>query len=181
MGRYDSVPTIQLNDPLYNKEKKWVGKPRWSGNKTGVGTRFLTTWFTCEVFKSWVDDQDLLGRLRNDGVIAKNRTHVLYERARPVYYSDGRFYRTDSRKHSDCKGSIVEYVPLNALLYPVFPNYMKKYGLPDAQIVVRDGFPTRVVIDGDYFDVDRESWPAIEGFLGLDEMYKPERFRPKVA
>lgn len=182
MGRYDSVPTIQLNDPLYNKEKKWAGKPRWSGNKTGVGTRYLTTWYTCEVFKSWVEDDALMERLREDKVIAPNRTHVLYERARPVYYSDGRFYRTESRKNEDHVGSIVAYVPINAVLYTVFPDYMRKNGLPDAQIVVRDGYPVRVVIDGDYFDVDGDSWPAIEAFLGLDEMYKPERFRPnKVA
>lgn len=36
-------------------------------------------------------------------------------------------------------------------------------------------------IDDEDFVVSEESWPSMEAFLGLGEMYKPERYRPNRA
>ena len=161
----------------FNPEKR-CGMPRWSGGKKGVGTRYLTTWFTTGSSWKWADER-LLEKLHDSRVIRGNCKWVLVEFTRSVYYSDGRFYRCETRKSVERSGAYVEFVPIDGAIRTCKPRYQSKYGLPDAEIICIEGYPVSLRMGDEAFDVNVASWPAMESFLGLDEMYKPEGYRPK--
>lgn len=169
MGKYDNVPTIRLNDPKYNRKRS--GQPRWTGGKTGKGRRLLTCWYTYGTFKSWASER-LVARLRQDGEISRNRKRVLVERAYSVYYGDGMFYKASRMRNSERSGDYATFEPLTGTIWTCRPEYQRKYGLPDAEILLMDGLPVCVRIDGDAFNVTTDSWPVMASFLGLDEAYK---------
>ena len=161
----------------YNPEKR-AGQPK----NMRDGRRLLHVWYTYEFFKSYVSDETL-ERLKRDRVVGGTRKNqsVLVERPRYVYYSDGMFYRPASRKNAQRSGDCYELVPLSGTIWSCYPKYQARYGLPDAEIVCIDGYPVSVRVGQDAFDVTTGSWPVMESFLGLDESYKPERYRPNKA
>ena len=140
---------IRLNDELYNPEKR-SGQPRWTGGKAGKGERLLTTWYTCGIFRSYADEK-LLDRLKGDRVIAKNRKYVLVERARNVYYGGGRFYRSASRRNTERRGEYARFEPITGSVWTCRPKYQQKWGLPDAEILVSEGYPHTVRVGEDAF------------------------------
>lgn len=159
----------------YNPETR-CGQPR----KLPTG-RIFHTWYTTELFLSYATDE-IMERLVADKVVTRRRSNrtVLYERPRSVYYGDGLFWVPSSRKNAAKVGAAFDYEPVTGTIRTEgFKQYQKRYGLPDALIYVENGFPTDVVIGEDSFHVTPESWPTMESFLGLDESYKPERYRPR--
>ena len=148
------------------------------------GRRYLHCWFTYEHFKSYATDK-IMASLVEAKVITKRRKNesVLYERVRYVYYchEDGMFYRPNSQRNAERKGQAYGLVPYHGTIYTDYPVYQAKHGLPDAEIVCVEGVPVSVRIGTDAFEVTPESWPTMESFLGLDEMYKPEKYRPKAS
>ena len=158
----------------FNPEKR-AGQPRKVG-----GERYLTTWLTCGTAWRWADD-DLLRQMHEAGAIRGNTRWVLVEYQRNVYYRDGRFYQASTRKNAARQGDFAELVPCEGSIWTCRPKYQQRYGLPDAEIICIEGFPVSERVGEDAFEVTGDSWPVMEGFLGLDESYKPERYRPKVA
>ena len=144
------------------------------------GKRYVHVWFTYESFKSYATDK-IMDALMAAKVVTKRRSNetVLYERVRYIYYSDGRFYRPNSQRSSDRKGDAYGLVPYDGTIYTCYPEYQARFGLPDCEIVCVDGWPVSLKIDNEEFVVDKYSWPSMEAYLGLDEQYKPERYRPK--
>lgn len=172
MSRKDPI-RLYIGDE-FNPEKR-AGMPRKVG-----GERYLTTWFTCGRSWRWASD-DLLKRMKEARAIHGSTRWVLVEFYRDVYYKDGRFYRAHTTKSATRSGDFSRLVPVDGTIYTCKPKYQKKYGLPDAEIVCIDGYPVSVRIGQDAFDVG-DSWSVMEAFLGLDECYKPEKYRPgKVA
>ena len=146
------------------------------------GKRYLHVWYTYESFKSYATDR-IMDALRKAKVVTSRRQNksVLYERVRYVYYCDGVFYRCGSNKNAERKGSAYNLVPYDGTIYTAYPRYQARYGLPDAEIDCVEGRPVNIRIDDEDFVVSEESWPSMEAFLGLGEMYKPERYRPNRA
>ena len=155
----------------FNPEKR-AGQPRNVG-----GVRYLLTWFTSGSGWRWADD-DLLARMKVAKEIRGNTKWVLVEYHKNVYYRDGVFYVSATHKNAEKRGDFAELVPAEGSIWTCRPKYQQRYGLPDAEILCMGGVPTSIRIGGDAFMVTNDSWPAMEAFLGLDEMYKPERFRP---
>lgn len=147
--------------------------------KTSLG-RLVHVWYTNEVFLSYATDK-MMAALVAAKVVTRRRSNktVLYERNRYVYYGNGLFYVPVSRKNSSRKGAAYEFEVFTGTIRSCYPKYQQKYNLPDAIIHVVAGFPIAVVVDGDEFEVTRDSWPMMESFLGLDEQYKPEKYRPR--
>jgi len=156
----------------YNPEKR-AGQPRKVGND-----RYLTTWYTYDSGWRWASE-DLVDRMKKDGELHGNTRYVLVEFYRNVYYKDGRFYRTNTMKSPDRSGDFAAMVPLDGWIWTCHPKYQAKYGLVDAEILCEEGFPTVIHFGEDAFKVTSDSWPAMEMFLGLDECYKPEKYRPE--
>ena len=148
------------------------------------GKRYVHVWFTYEHFKSYATDK-IMESLVKAKVVTKRRSNesVLYERVRYIYYchEDGRFYRPNSQRNSERKGQAYGLVPYHGTIYTDYPKYQAKHNLPDAEIVCIDGYPVSLRMDNEAFNVDADSWPMMEAFLGLDEMYKPEKYRPKAS
>ena len=172
---------MSKKDPLrlrvgdkYNPEKR-AGQPRKVNNK-----RYLTTWFTYDSGWRWANE-DLVARMKKDGEIHANTRYVLVEFYRDVYYRNGRFYRTKTSKSTSRSGDFAAFVPMEGAIWTCRPKYQARYSLPDAEIICSDGFPVSVRIGQDAFYVTNDSWPVMEAFLGLDEMYKPAKYRPEVA
>ena len=168
---------VHRSDPLLGEGR--CGEPKWIGNR-----RFLHCWFTYETFLSYATDK-LMEKLVANKVVTKRRSNhtVLYERARYVYYEheSGMFYVPNSNKNEQRMGDAYLLVPFDGTIYSDFPMYQAKHGLVDAEIVCVAGYPVSLRIGHDAFSVSRESWPSMEGFLGLDEQWKPEKHRPNWA
>ena len=152
-----SKPTYYLNTER-NPEK------RCGGHYKGM----LHTWYTYQI------------ALRN----AKGPRGGAWvqEFARHVYYKDGRFYMLKTHKSIERTATRDTYAtmePISGPIWTVHPKYQARYNLPDAEIVLSDGVPVIVKVDGNEFEITPDEWPMVEGYLGLDEQYKPERFRPK--
>ena len=159
----------------FNPEGR-CGQPK----KLADGRRVFHTWYTNEVFLSYATDS-MMEKLVAAKIITRRRTNrtVLYERARYVYYGDGRFWVPVSRKNGNREGEAYELEPYTGTLTSLYPEYQRRYGLPDAIIHCDCGYPIAVVMDNDEFEVTRESWPVMESFLGLDEHYKPAKWWPE--
>lgn len=175
MSKRDPIRLYVGDD--FNPEKR-AGQPRWTGGRKGVGERFLTTWFTCGNGWRWADEGEL-DKLKGAKAIRGNVQWVLVEYYRAVYYKDGRFYAFRTSKNAAKKGDFGQFVPVDGSIWTCKPKYQAKYGLPDAEIICMEGYPTSVRIGEDAFSVTNDSWPMVESFLGLDEMYKPEAYRPR--
>lgn len=159
----------------YNPETR-CGQPR--NLPTG---RIFHTWYTTELFLSYATDE-IMERLVADKVVTRRRSNktVLYERPRSVYYGDGLFWVPASRKNSAKTGPAFDYELVTGTIRTEgFKQYQKRYGLPDAIIHCMYGRPVAIVMDGEEFEVTSQTWPVMESFLGLDESYKPERYRPR--
>jgi len=165
---------FRLNDPIMNPEKR-------TGNAIKVnGERFLNSWYTCEVFKSWATPK-MMERAYKLKLCTRRRKKALYERARSVLYKDGRFYRLKSNKNEHREGDIFVIVPVEGEIFTRSPKYQSKFGIPSARIRCEDGYPTKVYLEdmGEWFPVD--DWDTMESWLLLDESYKAERYRPRKA
>lgn len=159
----------------FNPEKR-AGQPR----KLRDGRRMVHVWLTYEFFKSYVDEKTL-EKMKHRRLVRWNRgtTSVLVERPRSLYYCDGVFYRMKSNRNPRHEGDAYLYEPFEGTAWTCFPKYQQKRGLPDCEIVCVAGHPVSVRIGQDAFSVTRDEWPTMESFLGLDESYKPEKYRPK--
>ena len=150
-----SKPTWYLNTPD-NPEKRC--------GRCDKSTEYaLHTWFTWQV---------ALRASKKKGPRGGER---LEEFARYVYYKDGRFLRTKTHKRPDrgnTRASYSTYEPINGTIWTVFPRFQARYGIPDATILCRDGYPVAVEIDDEAFTVTPEEWPAMEAFLGLDQYWR---------
>jgi len=167
---------LRLGDD-FNPETR-CGMPRWTGGKAGNGKRLLTTWFTTGTAWRWADDE-VIARLKQEHAIHPNTKYVLAEYCKNVYYANGMFYASETHKSVLRTGDFSEFVPITGTIRTCKPKYQHKYHLIDCEIVVVDGHPGSVRIEGDAFYVTDDSWPTMESFLGLDESYKPEKYRPK--
>lgn len=163
---------IRLNEPGLNDEKR-VGNPVKVN-----GERYLNTWYTCGVFRSWCKPE-MMERLYAAKVCSRRRKRALYERARSVYYRDGTFYRFKSNKNERHEGDMFLLEPVDGEIWTRSPKYQSKNGLPDARIRCESGVPVGVEVDGEWFDVTPEAWPTMAAFLGLDEHYKAEKWWPE--
>ena len=159
----------------FNPEGR-CGQPK----RLADGRRVFHCWFVNETFLSYATDK-IMERLIAAKIITRRRSNktVLYERARYVYYGDGRFWVPVSRKNASKAGEAYELEPYTGTLVSMYPEYQRKYNLPDAIIHCDCGWPIAVVVDNDEFAVTRDSWPVMESFLGLDEHYKPAKWWPE--
>lgn len=148
--------------------------------KQANGKRYFHCWFTYESFLSYATER-IMDALVAAKVITRRRSNrtVLYERNRYVYYRAGRFYRTRSNKNERREGSCYELEPLTGTVVSCYPKYQARHGLPDATIQLKDGYPFELVMDGDTIPVEDGMWPSLEGWLGLDEHYKPMKYWPE--
>lgn len=172
MARNELV--LHRNDPIVGEGR--CGEPRWIGER-----RFLHVWYTYGIFLSYATDK-IMKELVAAKTVTRRRTNksVLYERARTVYYehATGMFFIPASNKNAEKKGAAYELRPFHGTITTAWPEYQAKHGLVDAEIVCVEGLPVSIRIDGDAFSVTTDSWPSMEGFLGLNELWKPERYRP---
>ena len=134
-----------------------IGHPRNPEKRCGyMKDGMLVTWYTYE-----------FGLRRTEGP----RGGKAYAKfARNVLYFEGRFYRAKSNRNKDRKGPMFTYEPITGTIWPAFPGYMKRNGIPSATIEVLEGRPVACSIDGVRYDCTAE-WPAIESYLGFDRHY----------
>ena len=163
---------FRLNEPIVNPEKRVGNAVRMNGE------RYLNTWYTYEVFRSYADE-DMMERAYKAKLVTRRTKRALYERARTVYYRDGMFYRFRSNKNEQHEGDMFLLEPVEGELWCKAPGYMERHGIPAANIVCEDGRPVRINVEGEWFAVNEVSWPAMEAYLRLDESYKAERYRPQ--
>lgn len=157
-----------------------VGNPeKRTGNPVRFGgRRYLNTWYTYSVFRSWCPPE-MMEKLYSARVCTRRRKRALYERVRSVYYRDGMFYRSKSNKNEQRTGDIFLIEPIDGEIWTCKPVYQGKNGLPDARITCVEGHPVSVTVDGESFDVTADNWQMIASFLGLDEHYKPAKWWPE--
>ena len=158
-----------------------------AGEPKNVGdTSFWHVWYTWREFWSNCEEKPnnrsgviLFEKLIKAGEITARRSPetVLYERVKYVYYSDGKFYTTNSARNTERKGDYAKFTPLDGTIWTCYPQWQAKRGIPDAKIRLAEGVPVSVNIDGEEFAVTPESWPTMESFLGLDMAWKPARYR----
>lgn len=126
----------------------------------------LQTWFTWQI------------ALRNSRVTGPRGGKYLEEFARYVYYKDGRFWKTPTHKsveRDSTRDEYTTYEPINGSIWTVFPKFQQRHNLPDCTIICRDGYPVYIELDGETFEVNEVSWPAMEGYLGLDQHWRKAR------
>lgn len=154
--------------------------------KTFDGLRFVHVWYTTEVFTSNCEQhgnkrgcEKLMEKLRAAKVITSRRSPktVLYQRVRYVWYREGTFYAPDRSPNHEREGSYAELSPIDGTIWTCYPQWQSKRGIPDATIRCEGGRPVEVTVNGETFAVTDESWPTMESFLGLDESWKPARYR----
>lgn len=158
-------PIMTSNKPTWPLGCK--ENPEKQCGRCDKSTKFmLHTWFTWQI------------ALRDSKVPGPRGGARLEQFARYVYYKDGRFWRAKTHKRPDrtsTRDEYASYEPVNGVIWTVFPRYQARHNLPDASILCRDGYPSVLVMDEGEFQVDADTWPMMEGFLGLDQSYKRVR------